>query len=184
MFTFLTSRENRKYIYTFVAFFFAIIFVLPAIVHCADPASTKYGLDVTAGASGLLEKSPKDVPTIVGNVLGTVLSMISVVFFALMIYGGFTWMVSRGSSEEATKALNTVFAAIIGIIIVMAAYAITTFVFKSVGNESSATTPNTAVATTAYPASCNTDTKKADYDLCMRPDSGFATSTCESSACQ
>ena len=111
-------------------------------IYNSDPASTKYGLDVTAGAA----KLPKigDLPTIIGNVLGTALSLISVIFFGLMIYGGFMWMTARGNDEQAKKALNTVFSAIIGIIIVMAAYAITTFVFDSI-RSAGATPPPTQV---------------------------------------
>lgn len=90
-----------------------------------------YGLKTTAGAAGLQNDTP--VTVLLGNVIGTALSLISVIFFALMIYGGFRWMLSRGNADEATKALDTIIAAIIGIIIVLASYAITNFVFSSLG---------------------------------------------------
>ena len=117
-------------------------------IFTVDPASTKYGLDTTAGVARL----PKigDLPTIIGNVLGTALSLISVVFFGLMIYGGFMWMTARGNDEQAKKALETIFSAIIGIIIVMAAYAITSFVFSSMKSPggSAGSTPATPTAPT------------------------------------
>lgn len=91
-----------------------------------------YGLKTTADNAGI--ETDKNVPAIVGNVVGTGLSMISVLFFGLMIYAGLKWMISRGSEDEAKKALDTMIAAAIGIIIVMASYALTTFVFKSVGS--------------------------------------------------
>ncbi|MBI2990017.1 MAG: hypothetical protein HYY51_02385 [Candidatus Magasanikbacteria bacterium] len=91
----------------------------------------QYGLEETAGAAGLKQYGT-DLPTIVGNIVGTGLSMISVLFFGLMIYGGIRWMIARGKEEEAKKALDTIVAAVIGIIIVLASYAITNFVLKSV----------------------------------------------------
>lgn len=92
------------------------------------------GLDATAGAAGLGANSPypKDVPTMIGNVIGTALSMIAVIFFVLMVYGGFLWMSAHGDSGQIDKAKDTIIAAIIGIIVVLAAYAITNFVFEAV----------------------------------------------------
>lgn len=95
-----------------------------------------FGLNDTAKAAGL-DKYKKDIPTIVGNIAGAGLSFASVVFFALMIYGGIRWMISRGNDEEAKKALNTIIAAVIGIIIVVSSYALTTFVFNSTSGDSS-----------------------------------------------
>lgn len=88
-----------------------------------------FGLSETAGAAKL-DTYGDSVPTIAGNVIGTLLSMISVLFFVLVLYGGILWMTARGSSETTEKALNTIIAATIGIIIVIGAYALTNFVFK------------------------------------------------------
>lgn len=88
-----------------------------------------FGLDETAGSAGL-KSYGSSVPTIAGNVIGTLLSMISVLFFVLVLYGGILYMTARGSSETTEKAINTIIAATIGIIIIIGAYALTNFVFK------------------------------------------------------
>lgn len=108
----------------------SLIFVgLPLTVFAQQE---NYGLDSTAGAAGLKDGFETDVTKVVGNVIGTALSMIAVLFFILMLYGGFTWMTARGNEEMTKKALSTITAAIIGIIIVLSAYAITRFVLSSV----------------------------------------------------
>jgi cysteine-rich repeat protein len=114
----------------------SILFFAPSVV------AEDYGLGATAGAAGLT-KYGNSVPTIAGNVIGTLLSMISVLFFVLVLYGGILWMTARGNSEQTGKALNTIIAATIGIIIVMGAYALTNFVFQLGGASSGAggTTP-------------------------------------------
>ncbi|MEK7084601.1 MAG: hypothetical protein AAB932_05185, partial [Patescibacteria group bacterium] len=56
----------------------------------------------------------------------------AVLFFGIMIYGGFLWMTAHGKEDQTKKALEAITAAIIGIIIVVSAYAITRFVFTSV----------------------------------------------------
>src|SRR3989339_974996 len=118
--------KHKHIFYLLSGLFFAGVILFAGTQVLADD----YGLGATAGAAGL---NKGDVPTIIGNVIGTGLSLISVLFFLLMIYGGILWMTARGKDEQASKALDTIIAAIIGIVIILAAYAITNFVFKSVG---------------------------------------------------
>jgi hypothetical protein len=99
-------------------------------------AADDYGLFTTAKEAGLTKTGSGDLPTLAGNVLGTALSFIGVLFFALMVFGGFMWMTARGNEEQTKKALSTITAAVIGLIIVLSSYTITSFVFKSVGIQS------------------------------------------------
>ncbi len=113
-------------------------YFLPAVaVLCLflmmEPALAQYGLDETAGAAGLQKQG--DLATLAGNVIGTALSMIGVLFFILMLYGGFLWMTARGKEDQANKAKETIIAAVIGMIIVLSAYAITNFVFQAVEGQ-------------------------------------------------
>lgn len=108
-------------------------------VQAPTPALADFGLEETA------KEITKEVPGFykegtegtlaarIGNIIAAALTLIGVVFFGLVLYGGVLWMTARGNQDQASKALKTVFAAIIGIIIVLAAYAITSFVFDSVG---------------------------------------------------
>ena len=107
------------------------VFVGPGLVLADD-----YGLSATAGAAKI--PTDKNVQTIIGNVIGTALSMISVLFFALMLYAGIKWMLARGDSDEARKALDTIIAAIIGMLVVLGSYAITNFVFGTLGQTNPA----------------------------------------------
>ncbi|EKE07479.1 MAG: hypothetical protein ACD_18C00070G0001, partial [uncultured bacterium] len=119
----------------------ALSFVFSQDLLAANPASGNYGLDATANSAGL--PMNKDLPGVIGNILGSALSLISVLFFGLMIYGGITWMLARGKSENTQKALDTIIAAVIGIVVVLAAYAITNFVFSNViSGAGGATTSN------------------------------------------
>jgi len=113
----------------------ANFFITPVFAQADD-----YGLSATAGAADLA-KYGTSLPGLIGNVLGTALSLVGVLFFALMLFGGVTWMLAHGNAEQEKKALNTIVAAIIGILIVLGSYALTTFVFKSVGSASSPTPP-------------------------------------------
>ena len=48
-----------------------------------------------------------------------------------MLYGGYVWMMAKGAEDEVTKAKNIIRGALIGLIVVMSAYAISYFVTTS-----------------------------------------------------
>ena len=144
----------------------SLIFAIGIFATAGLVLADNYGLDITAQASGLDKVAPHDVTVIIGNVIGNALSLVSVIFFILMIYGGFRWMLSRGHEEDTKKALDTIVGAFIGIIIVLASYAITNFVFNSLGKGSAVTTPTAGTPTAGTPG-LNKDKFCFDGDTCQ-----------------
>ena len=114
----------------FIAVFLSLLLFLP-MAAMAD----QYGLDTTAGAAGLGPgtKFAQPIQTLIGNVIGAALAMIAVLFFILMLYGGILWMTAHGNTDQVTKAKDALIAATVGMVIVVAAYALTNFVFQSIG---------------------------------------------------
>ena len=60
--------------------------------------------------------------------IGYALAFVGVVFFVLMIYGGFLWMTSRGNDEQVKKSIEIIKTSIIGIIVIFLSYVITRLV--------------------------------------------------------
>lgn len=58
------------------------------------------------------------------------LTALAIIAVALIIYGGFVWLFSRGNEEEVKKALNILKAAVIGLVVILAAYGIARYVFS------------------------------------------------------
>ena len=56
------------------------------------------------------------------------LGFVGVVFLILMIVGGLMWMTAAGNDERVNKAKSLITNAVIGMVIVFSAYAITYFV--------------------------------------------------------
>jgi uncharacterized protein YggT (Ycf19 family) len=93
-----------------------------------------YGADDAAKVAGLDKFN--NIPALIGNILGVALSFVGILFFILMLVGGIMWMTAHGNSSQTKKALDTIVAAIVGMVIVMGSYALTRFVFDAVnGNE-------------------------------------------------
>ncbi len=66
--------------------------------------------------------------SIAGLLINAFLSLFGIIFMILIIYGGYKWMLAAGREDEINSAKEIIKAAVIGLIIVMASYAITYFV--------------------------------------------------------
>ncbi len=69
-----------------------------------------------------------DLPTLVGGIISAALTLVGIIFLILMVYAGYLWMTAAGEEAQVEKAQNIIKASIIGIVVVLSAYAITTFV--------------------------------------------------------
>ncbi len=94
-----------------------------------------------------------DISTSIGAVVKGVLAVVGTLFLLLTVYAGITWMTAQGNEDKVTKAKGTIEAAVIGLFIVMAAYAITAFVTSKVGGPGSSDTCS-SVGGSCYDATC------------------------------
>jgi hypothetical protein len=67
----------------------------------------------------------------IADAIAVFLGLLGVIFVILIVMAGYRWMTAGGDAEKASKAGRSIYAAIIGLIIVVGAYAITYFVFRS-----------------------------------------------------
>lgn len=65
----------------------------------------------------------------VGRVINWVLGLLGIVLTLLILYAGYLWFSARGNEEQVTKAKDLLTQAVIGLVIVFGAYAISYFVF-------------------------------------------------------
>ncbi len=76
----------------------------------------------------------KDLHDIVINILNVLFTFLGIVMVFLIMYGGYRWMTAGGKEAQVVEAKKYIRNAIIGIIIILASYAITTFVARSAGS--------------------------------------------------
>ncbi|HSR89364.1 MAG TPA: pilin [Candidatus Udaeobacter sp.] len=113
------------------------VFIILAILGVTLPhlvLAEDFGLkDAAQGTNLINTKSTPAVtiPELIGNVVGVALSFVGGIFFILVLYAGFLWMTAFGVSDKAEKAKDILLHAAIGLAIVLAAYAISSFVFSS-----------------------------------------------------
>lgn len=73
----------------------------------------------------------------IGNVISFALSLVGVVLIIIFLYAGFLWMTAGGDTEKVKGARTMIMNAVIGLIIVAAAYALTRFIVAGVTGVSS-----------------------------------------------
>ena len=106
--------------------------VVAQAVLAIDPDST--GLGATAGTAYGSDRPSTDLPRLVGGIIRTLLSFIGVVFLVLLIWAGSMWMTASGDETKVKKAKLMIGQAVAGMIVIFAAYAITSFVVSSISS--------------------------------------------------
>ena len=118
------------------------VFLSTAALVRAEAQSDDYGLGDAASQAGLKDKKIAGydtVPGAIGGIIKIGLGFLGIIFFLLVLYAGFTWMTSMGNPEKVETAKGVIEGAAIGLIVVIASYAIATFLFNALETGSAST---------------------------------------------
>ena len=116
----------KKYIALTTTFVTQLITPLPLMAVSIAPEIEK-NLFNAGNQSGL---GTKDLAVTVGGIISAVLTLLGIIFLVLIVYAGFTWLLARGREEEIEKAQKIIETSVIGLLVILIAYAITKFVFS------------------------------------------------------
>lgn len=89
-----------------------------------------FGTSAGYGSAGL--------SSIIGKIIQIVLSILGLIAVVLIIIGGFQWMTSGGNEEKIKNAQKLMTNALIGLIIVILAYAAAAFIIGKLSNVTNA----------------------------------------------
>ena len=107
----------------------ALVFGLSAApAHAVDLLE---GIDEVGSAADI--DTNTTLEQTIGQLINVVLGFLGIVFLVLVIYAGFLWMTAAGNTDRVGKAKSIMIQAVIGLIILLAAYAITQFVVTNLG---------------------------------------------------
>jgi len=137
--------QKRKTALTVLAVFIfaAILFVRPA--HVAH--AVEIGLNF-ATSTGL---ATFDIRTYVGRIIRVFLGLLGIIAVSLMIWAGYIWMTAAGNPEKIDQAKKIMQNAVIGLVIIVSAYAIAEFILRAItgqlGPIGGSSGPNTRLTT-------------------------------------
>lgn len=108
-----------------VSFLVMPFFALPAAAQTAD-----FGLNqVSTGLNNTLSNS--DPRAIIGRIINVALGFLGVIAVAIILFGGFKWMTAGGNEEKTSEARKLLAAGVIGLVIILASWAIATYVINA-----------------------------------------------------
>lgn len=84
--------------------------------------------------------------TVAGTAINVVLGLSGIILLGYILYAGFLWMTSGGEMEKAKEARTMISNAVIGLIILISAFAISSFVLGALTRISEGGTAPTAPA--------------------------------------
>jgi len=70
---------------------------------------------------------PKDIREIAAQVIKVFLGFLGIIFVALIVIAGFKYMTSQGNEEKISEAMSQIRTGVIGLIIIMASYALASY---------------------------------------------------------
>ncbi|NMB48636.1 hypothetical protein GYA13_04325 [Candidatus Kuenenbacteria bacterium] len=108
-----------------IAFIFFVLASVAMPTRAAVDIGINYAAQVGLGTSDLRN-------TAVG-VIQSLLGILGILALVIVLIGGFKWMTSAGNEEGVSSAKKTIAAGIVGLAIILFAYAIVSFVFNVVG---------------------------------------------------
>jgi len=116
------------------------LFLLSSVLTLGNFVSAQGGsqealdqLKAAGGASGanIAGSGPMDPRLIVAIIIRSALSLVGIVFLVLTLYAGWLWMTAGGEEEKISKAKKLLSNGVIGLAIILSAYAISYFIFRS-----------------------------------------------------
>ena len=105
----------------------AVFAVTPAFALLGDPEPGPY-LGLEYGAATGLGKA--DVRFTTARIINAALGLLGIIAVVIILYAGFKWMTAGGNEENVKSAQKILMAAVIGLVIILSAYAITRFVMS------------------------------------------------------
>jgi len=112
-----------------LAFVFCL-FAVPLTVFAQLTAD-----DVGLGFAAETGLTTTDIRTVIGRVINAFLGLLGIVVVAIFMYAGFLYMTAGGDATKVDTAKRWMINAVIGLVIVLSAYAITAFLFQAITNS-------------------------------------------------
>lgn len=109
------------------------------MAHFALAATLNVGLDKAAG-TGLSVTDPRIVAA---KIIRIALGFLGIIAVGLIIYAGWLWMTAAGDEQKIEKAKKILINAVIGLIIILSAFAIASFILSRLLSATGANGGNT-----------------------------------------
>lgn len=122
-------KNISKHLISLAILAFLVVPVLALTTNTVN-AQADFGLNqVNSGLNNSL--SSTDPRTVIGRIINMALGFLGVIAVGIVLMGGFKWMTAGGNEEQTGEAKKLLGAGVIGLVIILSAWAIATFIINS-----------------------------------------------------
>lgn len=101
----------------------------------AQMNDSTFGIDVVTNEIGnTLGENNTDPREVIARVINIALGFLGIIAVIIVLLGGFKWMTAGGNEDKVEEAKKILGAGIIGLVIVLAAWALTSWVIGTIYN--------------------------------------------------
>ncbi|MBP9762751.1 hypothetical protein KBD34_03990 [Patescibacteria group bacterium] len=100
--------------------------------------------DSITGAGGIQQAAigtsgaPARLETIIGRIINVVLGFLGIILLFYVLWAGFKWMTAGGNTKQTDEARDMIKNAVIGMVIIVAGFAISNFVIRQLATLAAA----------------------------------------------
>ncbi len=120
---------KKTFFQTFIGLAMALFVITPALTLL--PASEAQAVDVGLNYGEQTGLNDTDPRTIAANIIKVILGFLGILAVIIILVGGFKWMTAAGNEDKVAEAKKIIVAGIIGLVIILAAWAIANFVLNA-----------------------------------------------------
>ncbi|RJR32193.1 hypothetical protein C4569_00565 [Candidatus Parcubacteria bacterium] len=115
---------NKKYIlFVLKSIMSGFLVMARASLAQENGFGTSYLQELNLGDVSLME--------LIINMINVILGFLAIITIIIILWGGFRWLTAGGSEDKVAEAKKTIVNGVIGLVIIIASYAITTFLIEN-----------------------------------------------------
>lgn len=132
------SLHVSKFKKIIAAFYLFLLFLAPVVTSAQglgllkDKKAINDNTSAFQGGAGYADAGKNTLATTVARIITVFLGLLGTIFLILVLVSGWNWFTAQGDSKKIEVAKSRIINAVVGLIIVISAYAITVFVFREV----------------------------------------------------
>lgn len=107
-----------------------VAILLPAFVF-ALPAMAQPNLGLNYAENFDLVTTDEDPRDVAVNIVRYLMTFLGIIAVVIILYGGFKWMTAAGNEDDVATAKKIIAAGAIGLVVILSAFAIVTFVLDA-----------------------------------------------------
>lgn len=129
------NAKNTKFsslcVFVTCSLLFAYFSTITPVVHAQSSSTDNFGIQQVGQNINIPASPNSDIRVLIVRILNVVLGFLGLVAVCIVLYAGYLWMTSGGNDETVEAAKKMLINGVVGLVIILSAFAITSFILRS-----------------------------------------------------